>query len=693
MRRTTIIIGLLFLLLAGCTINTEVDNKADEIIADTSMQEIEQENQEFGPASNRLEFVSVPSDEIANALIEGKVDMQVSPIPPEQANILKNYSGIDLAYSPTELSHLAFNPAPSTEEILNPFSVKEIRFAINNLINREAIVEEVFEGYGSPRYTYITDASPDYKYIKDLVEEYDFSYDVQKAKKVITTEMTKLGAKMQDGIWYYNEEPVVLKHSIYNGTDYKNARLVSEQVATYLEEAGFTVEKLYYNRSTPKSEIPHYSNATELKWSIRTGAMVFYNMEKYDSSLIQNQAPYNEPLGYEDGFWNYENKELDRIAKALEFGDYETEEEWAELFEAGTKITIEEAYVVYTVTKNNIYAKRSDIENMVIDNFVAMKVLNNFRESYIPNKNTLVIGTADTFTEDAGINTFRFASNVNQIDMLLAYQDFFVWKEPNTYDVYGLRADFSFETNGPKETIEVPEDVFYWNVTENKWQSIPTDTKVKSKLILDLSKYLGTNWQDGSKITWADILYDLAQKTEKGYDKEWEDIAQSRTFDSTKGFRIDGNNLEIYLDFWHFDEGVAAYDAIFSLANPWQIFLASDLLVFNKEFMYSAFDANEYDVLALRLTDKSDSVTVLNKIRDIELEDVKNYFTVGDKVYISQEEIDVRKASSSSWLETNNNLMISAGPYIFESTDNGVVKFRANRDSTYPIKKGDLLVQ
>ena len=102
----------------------------------------------------------------------------------------------------------------------------------------------------------------------------------------------------------------------------------------------------------------------------------------------------------------------------------------------------------------------------------------------------------------------------------------------------------------------------------------------------DLSKYLGSNWHDGQPITLADAFYSIAQGFDLAYDPDKSKIevalaATSRPYlDTFKGFRLtDDDQLEVYVDYWHFDEGqIAAYASPTSLSMPWEILAAMDLL-------------------------------------------------------------------------------------------------------------------
>ena len=93
-------------------------------------------------------------------------------------------------------SELTFNPVgptfPKTGE-LNPFHVPAIREAINWLVDRDYVAEEIYGGLAVPRYLPLTTAFPDYARLADVARrlELHYSYDPEKAKAIIAKEMAK----------------------------------------------------------------------------------------------------------------------------------------------------------------------------------------------------------------------------------------------------------------------------------------------------------------------------------------------------------------------------------------------------------------------------------------------------------------------------------------------------------------------
>jgi peptide/nickel transport system substrate-binding protein len=81
---------------------------------------------------------------------------------------------LDIYSVPSGSRSLNFNPIPNTppyivkveeKEYFNPFAIREVRFAMNDLINRQYIVDEILGGAGGPQFVMATPGQPGtYKY-------------------------------------------------------------------------------------------------------------------------------------------------------------------------------------------------------------------------------------------------------------------------------------------------------------------------------------------------------------------------------------------------------------------------------------------------------------------------------------------------------------------------------------------------
>jgi len=674
------LLGLLVLLvLFGCT------NNSSGISNDTNFN-----NALSGqvPASDYLVFVPIQDDKAAELLLSGQIDLSLAPLSLEEANKLKD-SNVNIYTSPSQFFSLSLNPAPSNSEKINPFSSKKVRFALNNLIPKQKMVDELFGGYGSPKDTPLFKESPDYALLKETLAEFDFSYKPSDANKVITEFMEESGAKKVNNKWQFNGMPVEITYLIYAGTGYNDMIKVNDYIAAVLEDTGFAVNKIYYDSTNPNPFSK--SDAKDLNWNLISSGGIYFGASKYNDYAVIDEAPYNKYLmgSRGEGNWNFENKELDTIAKKLEEGSYANEQEWAELFKQGMGITFDEAYSVYIITKEQIFAANKKVEGLTVSDFTAIRLLQNLRTINIPGKDKLIMGTKETYNKEDPLSYSYLATNIYRMDIKMALMDFGAWSNPKTLEYEPLRWNYEIKTAGPNGKLNVPEDAFMWK--NDKWSLVGKDINATTKIALDLSNYIGTNWQDGEKITWADVLYSLQTGYASVYNKKWNEITQSQEMylEKYKGYKIDGNKLEIYLDEWSFSNGKIAESELFSV-YPWVLFSAENTLVFeDRNFMYDSSDAKDYNVPAMRLLNQEHIQIVLKKLDEMNFLDYKKFFTIGDKTYSTEEEFNNSKAAIKKWAQERNNLIIADGPFSLYSFDEntGTVTLKAVRDNTTLFKK------
>ena len=97
-------------------------------------------------------------------------------------------------------SELTLNPAGTPEAPyfrdgrLNPFAIPRIREAMNWLVDRAHVAEEIYGGMAVPRYLPIHPAFPDYARYIDVARRLElyYAYNPERAKQVVTEEMQKI---------------------------------------------------------------------------------------------------------------------------------------------------------------------------------------------------------------------------------------------------------------------------------------------------------------------------------------------------------------------------------------------------------------------------------------------------------------------------------------------------------------------
>ena len=87
---------------------------------------------------------------------------------------------------------------------------RDARFALNYLIDRKLIVNELMGGYGSQIISYYGPTDPEYLTIIKELESFNFKYNPALANKIISKSMTDRGVEKIDGKW-------ISERTLWNG--------------------------------------------------------------------------------------------------------------------------------------------------------------------------------------------------------------------------------------------------------------------------------------------------------------------------------------------------------------------------------------------------------------------------------------------------------------------------------------------
>jgi peptide/nickel transport system substrate-binding protein len=140
---------------------------------------------------------------------------------------------------------IELNPLNTTDNF-NIFSIKEVREAMNWIIDRTYIVNDLWAGRGSEKFTYFKSVSPDYARTIDaqLALENEYAYDFEKGKAQIYDALETAGAYINQTTskWYYKGKPIVVNCLIR----IEDERLdTGDYVASQLEKLGLTTNLIH----------------------------------------------------------------------------------------------------------------------------------------------------------------------------------------------------------------------------------------------------------------------------------------------------------------------------------------------------------------------------------------------------------------------------------------------------------------
>ena len=136
----------------------------------------------------------------------GNLDIYYYTISPDRLDSNQDRDGLQVFDSTGGSYSILVNPAES--EKFNPFSSKDIRFALNYLVDRKLIVNELMGGYGSPIISYYSPSDPEYLTVIEQLETFNFKYNPTFAEEIITQVLKEKGAVKIDEKWQMDGKPL-----------------------------------------------------------------------------------------------------------------------------------------------------------------------------------------------------------------------------------------------------------------------------------------------------------------------------------------------------------------------------------------------------------------------------------------------------------------------------------------------------
>ena len=654
-----------------------------------------------GPAAERLLYNSFFVDRAPLDIEAGNMDLYLFGLKTEAAQDLRGTPGVELIDAPATTVSLILNPAPAREGELNPFSIREIRQAMQYLVNREAIAQDIYLGAGQPMLTHVGPSDPDFLTIYDIDRGSGISYDPELARELIAESMTAAGAELVDGTWHYEGQPVRIK---LVGRVEDERRDIADLVRAELEAAGFEVA-ITYDQFAAAVQKVYATDPAAFEWHIYTEGWGRSAPNRYDvGSVNAFIAPWlgQMPGWREEGFWQYQNDELDALGQKLYRGEFDSLDERNEIYRQMTQAGLDESIRIWLATVDNSFPVVDTLQGMTRDVVAGPRNPFALREAYVPGSDDVRVGHQWVWTERTTYNPIGGLGDVYSTDLWRNLSDPPIWNDPFTGIPEPFRAEYTVATAGPTGTLDVPTDALTWDVTTKTWQPVAPGTTAVSKVTFDYSKYTDSVWHDGQPITLADAVYSIAQGFDLAYDPEKARIETALAVTSRpvletfKGYRLtEDDQLEVYVDYWHFDtDYIGAYASPVGFDMPWELKLAMDDLVFEqRRAAYSDTAAGRFSVPWLSLVLKRDAGLVDRTLRDLERDEFvpPGVFDFGGRSLVTTEEAVARYQAAQDWFDEKDHLVISQGPFYLQQFDPPAqfAELDAFRDPSYPFKPGD----
>jgi peptide/nickel transport system substrate-binding protein len=619
----------------------------------------------------------------------GNLDVYYYTISPDRLETHQAREGLQVFDSTGGSYSIIVNPAESEE--FNPFSSQEIRFALNYLVDRKLIVNELMGGYGAPIISYYTPSEPEYLTVIEQLQLFNFKYNPGLADEIITKELKERGAKKINDKWQINDKPITIRMFIRSDDPVRKS--IGEILAVELERVGFTIKKDFGDLN--KAYVVVYgSNPSDLKWSLYTEGWGRSTFVKYDSiGLGQMYSPWfsNMPGFNDPTYWNYENDKLDNLTQKIYTGDFESSEKRSELIQEAMVEGVKESVRIFLASKIDQYVVNDKVSGIVND--FGAGVPSRFTPINAKSENSeFVVGVKQIY--QAAWNPVMGFSDTYSRHVWGILSDPAIFKHPFTGEAFPIKAKWNVETAGPDEKLKVPTEAKIWNPELQKWTNVSPDTFATSKVVFDFNF---SNWHNGEKRDMNDILYSLyftsewgvqTDENDKTFDTEYTPRA-AQSIDTIIGVNpIDADTFEVYVDYWHFDEGEIAEWAVLDQLMPWEISVAMEKAVTDGKVSFSRSGATSKNVNWLSLIIPNDANLIKNY-----LEEFKNNNYIPNFIEDNQDSkyFQNRYDSSIKWIENNNHAVISNGPFYLKSysPESRTITVNSFDDNSYPFKIGE----
>ena len=635
---------------------------------------------EAGVSLDSVTFIKYPDGVPAlEAVSNGTLDMHTFQIP---ADMVKNAMGDRnlqvFRTSGAVVYTVTANPADADGQPFNPFSIREVRYALNHLVDRDRIVREVLGGSGTPLLSGIYPLHPDYPLVHRQLDELDISYDPILADRMISAALESSGATKVAGKWSYGGSPIQITVSASDGPVLAAiAGLLIEE----LEDMGFVVERRDLDLAGAFAVV-YGSDPADFEWHL--------HVESYGGFTVQKESRgtlsffYGPWAGHVPGwtnpdYWGYENRLLDDLTYAIFAEDFDSAGERARLIRDVVEEGVNEAVRSFIAVEHINFAVNENVSGVV-----------NAPGTGIASRYTPI--NAQTPSGNLNVGAQHITQSAwNPVGGFRDTDAYAIWNilrdpahssNPFTGDLMPVRASWEVETE-PGGGLDIPDDAILWNPFTHVWEGVPPGSQSTSRVTFDL---LMGNWHSGPAMDINDILYPLYFHLEHNSQHEGHDHPSagrpqpSILTDALRAVRVvDNDTIEVYLNYTGNEDETVRLASLWG-SIPWELFAAMEAAVLDGRTAFYTDEAHGTSWLSM--LDRADSELLREYLERFISEEYvpPQLLNSGPDYAIS------RYASTISWIEQRGHSVISNGPFYLDTywPENGTLRAAAYADGSYP---------
>lgn len=651
----------------------------------------------------------VDKDSALSQIKAGTIDLYSYNLASSEFPAIKD-SGLSYTSSYGGNYAILLNPAALKDDTkLNPFSDRKIREAVNWLIDRSYVNQEIYAGGSLTKYFPITTQLVDYTGLVETARalETKYAYNLDKAKQVIADEMKTLGATVgADGKFAFKDKPVSLIFLIRNDGD-GTRKPLGDYVAGQLEKVGFTVDR-QYKKSSEASPIWINSDPAEGQWSLYTAGWLSPGLTRDEKNQFQQMYLPSSQQGMPVFLANTPDPEYQKAGDTLANGTFTTLDQRHELMEKALTLAMEDSLQVWVIEQKSYVPYNKNV-NVTYDlgSGVESASMYPYNLRFTDKEGgSIKIGTNDLFTEPwntvGGSNwiwdTAIMRMTTQGSDVVAAGG---VMADPYTGLAWPQRIDKAEVTAGKglpivdnlgwvtlkfadTETIDVPGDAFIdWDHDGQKFVTVAdkggAKAKIKSVVTYPANLFDTVKWHDGSPLSVADFIMPTILLFERANEKsDIFDASAVPYLDSVKtyfkGFRITSTNpltIETYSDLYYSDaelnvaSGWPTSPLGLSGENSWDVLAISNLAEAAGELAYSPDKSTEKKIEQTSWIG-GPSLEILAKHLDASIAAGTVPYPNVLGQYLTADQAKARYNSLKAWYGVHKHFFIGTGPYYID---------------------------
>jgi len=650
---------------------------------------------------DEVAFSAVTSESAITQIQAGAIDIYSRGVASDKVQEIQD-AGICYAQSYGGYYDVLFNPATFTDTTkLNPFSNRNIREAMNWLIDRDFINQEIYGGGSLPKFTVLSTQLVDYTNVIETTRGLEalYSYNPDRAQEQITAEMEAMGATMgADGKWEFNGEPLTLAFVIRNDGD--GTRLpIGDYVSNQLETVGFTVDR-QYKTAGEASPIWIGSDPKEGLWHMYTAGWVSSGLDRDEKEAFQEMYLPSSAQGIPLFLENQSDPAFLQVGDDLANGNFTTLEERRDKIIEALPLSLQDSLQVWIIDQQVYTPFNCNVQ-------VTYDLGSGVEAAQMPPHNLrftdqeggqMKVGTNELFTDPWNpVNGSNWVwdgfvrSHVENGASLMF--------DPYTGLTHPLRAEsaevtvqtglpvatnLDWVTLDTADSVDVPADAWVdWDAAAQTFVTAGEGVTAKAKIVMTYPAdlYDTVKWHDGSPISAGDfvmrmiMVFDQAKEGSAIFDEDA--VPNFEAFMSTfKGFKIASTDplvIETYTDNLYSDAELIAslgdWWPEYGLGEAsWNAIAMGNLAEAGGETAYGAGKADRNSVEWTNFVG-GPSLDILNTHLDTAIADSTIPYEATLGQYVTADEAAERYANLKAWGDAHGHFWSATGPYFLDSVD------------------------